>query len=124
LGGNFSLQDAENNNTVTKIDPKTGAVSEVFPEDWNNFEDVDNRKVVSPVYIFGEKSEVLDGIIDGSLLGKAVVFTSGNTNLEPEELADLWLAQVKNPDNHTPEVRAVPLNNHGVSFSEFVTHKI
>lgn len=124
LGGNFSLQDAENNNTITKIDSKTGEISEVFPEDWNNFEDVDNRKVVSPVYIFGEKSEVLDGIIDGSLLGKAVVFVSGNTNLEPEELADRWLAQVKNPNLHTPEVRAVPLNNHGVSFSEFVTHKI
>jgi hypothetical protein len=118
------LQDAENNNTITKIDSKTGEISEVFPEDWNNFEDVDNRKVVSPVYIFGEKSEVLDGIIDGSLLGKAVVFVSGNTNLESEELADRWLAQVKNPNLHTPEVRAVPLNNHGVSFSEFVTHKI
>lgn len=124
LGGNFSLQDAENNNTVTNIDSKTGEISEVFPENWNNFEDVDNRKVVSPVYIFGEKSEVLNGIIDGSVFGKAVVFVSGNTNLEPNELANRWLAQVKNPNLHTPEVRAVPLNNHGVSFSEFVTHKI
>ena len=125
LGGRLNLQDvAHRANTIIEKDEDTGKFVEKYPEDWNTFLDQDTRKVVSPVYIFGEKSTVLEGIIDDSLFGKSVVFVSGNTNLSPDVLADKWLQQRTGESTHTPEVRAVVLNNHGVSFSELITHKI
>nr|DAH12096.1 MAG TPA: hypothetical protein [Caudoviricetes sp.] len=49
---------------------------------------------------------------------------SSNTNLTPEELPDRYIEQKRNPDAHTPEVRMVVLNNHGLSFTELITHRI
>ena len=86
--------------------------------------DTDKRKVVSPVYILGNKSDVLKGKVSESIFGKAVVFASSNTNLSPEELADRYIEQKRNPDAHTPEVRMIVLNNHGLSFTELITHRI
>lgn len=123
LGGNISIQDFENNNFILQ-ENEDGTYTEVLPENWDNFEDVDNRKVVSPVYIFGAKSDELIDKVDPSVIGKAVVFVSANTNLDPEKLAEMWLKQKQNPSEHTPEVRAVILGNHGVSFKEFLTHRL
>ena len=86
--------------------------------------DTDKRKVVSPVYILGNKSDVLKGKVSESIFSKAVVFASANTNLSPEELADRYIEQKRNPDAHTPEVRMIVLNNHGLSFTELITHRI
>lgn len=124
LGGRLNLQDVDHSYSIIERDPNTNKLVEKYPEDWNTFLDQDMRKVVSPIYIFGQKSKVLENVIDDSLFGKAVVFVSGNTNLSPDKLANLWLEQKANPDNHTPEVRAIVLNNHGVSFNEFITHRI
>lgn len=111
LGGTLSLSDYENNVTDEEGN---------HPYDRNTFLDVDNRKVVSPVYIAGKKSK--SGYVSESVLGRAVVFVSDNTNLSPDSLAKLWIEQQKNKDNSTAVVRMVPLTNHGVSFKEFITH--
>lgn len=95
-----------------------------YAEDYNNFMDTDKRKVVSPVYIVGSKSDLLEGKISESILGKAVVFVSSNTNLSPDELPERYINQKLDPDSHTPEVRMVVLDNHGLSFNELVTHRV
>lgn len=115
LGGTLSIATVENN-----IVDKDGN----YIEDYKNFMDTDKRKVVSPVYIVGNRSDVLKGVIPESIFGKAVVFVSSNTNLSPEELPERYIEQKKNPNSHTPEVRMVLLNNHGLSFTELVTHRI
>lgn len=115
LGGTLSIATVENN-----IVDKDGN----YIEDYKNFMDTDKRKVVSPVYIVGNRSDVLKGVIPESIFGKAVVFVSSNTNLSPEELPERYIEQKKNPSVHTPEVRMVLLNNHGLSFTELVTHRI
>ena len=115
LGGTLSIATVENN----KVDQDGNYIS-----DYNNFMDTDKRKVVSPVYILGNKSDVLKGKVSESIFGKAVVFASSNTNLSPEELADRYIEQKRNPDTHTPEVRMIVLNNHGLSFTELITHRI
>lgn len=115
LGGTLSIATVENN----RVDQDGNYIS-----DYNNFMDTDKRKVVSPVYILGNKSDVLKGKVSESIFGKAVVFASSNTNLSPEELADRYIEQKRNPDTHTPEVRMIVLNNHGLSFTELITHRI
>lgn len=115
LGGTLSIATVENN----RVDQDGNYIS-----DYNNFMDTDKRKVVSPVYILGNKSDVLKGKVSESIFGKAVVFASSNTNLSPEELADRYIEQKRNPDAHTPEVRMIVLNNHGLSFTELITHRI
>ncbi len=115
LGGTLSIATVENN-----IVDKDGN----YIEDYKNFIDTDKRKIVSPVYIVGNRSDVLKGIIPESIFGKAVVFVSSNTNLSPEELPERYIEQKKNPNAHTPEVRMVLLNNHGLSFTELITHRI
>jgi len=115
LGGTLSIATVENN-----VVDKDGN----YIEDYKNFMDTDKRKVVSPVYIVGNRSDVLKGVIPESIFGKAVVFVSSNTNLSPEELPERYIEQKKNPNVHTPEVRMVLLNNHGLSFTELVTHRI
>ena len=115
LGGTLSVATIENN----RVDQDGNYIS-----DYNNFLDTDKRKVVSPVYIVGNKSDILKGKVSESVFGKAVVFVSSNTNLTPEELPDRYIEQKRNPDAHTPEVRMVVLNNHGLSFTELITHRI
>lgn len=115
LGGTLSIATVENN----RVDQDGNYIS-----DYNNFLDTDKRKVVSPVYILGNKSDILKGKVSESIFGKAVVFVSANTNLTPEELPDRYIEQKRNPDTHTPEVRMVVLNNHGLSFTELITHRI
>lgn len=115
LGGTLSIATVENN----RVDQDGNYIS-----DYNNFMDTDKRKVVSPVYILGNKSDVLKGKVSESIFGKAVVFASSNTNLSPEELVDRYIEQKRNPDAHTPEVRMIVLNNHGLSFTELITHRI
>lgn len=115
LGGTLSIATVENN----IVDQDGNYIS-----DYNNFLDTDKRKVVSPVYILGNKSDILKGKVSESIFGKAVVFVSANTNLTPEELPDRYIEQKRNPDTHTPEVRMVVLNNHGLSFTELITHRI
>lgn len=115
LGGTLSIATVENN-----IIDQDGN----YVEDYNNFMDTDKRKVVSPVYILGNRSDILKGKVSESIFGKAVVFVSSNTTLNPEQLADKYIEQKKNPNSHTPEVRMVVLNNHGLSFTELITHRI
>lgn len=125
LGGYLNLQDVDYKDNVELVrNEETGEIEEVFPKDYNSFMDKDNRKVVSPVYIVGKKSDTLKGIIDESTFGRAAVFVSGNTNLSPDELAEIWLKQKEDPEGYDPVVRMVPLTNHGVNFSEFITHRI
>ena len=115
LGGTLSIATVENN-----IVDQDGN----YVEDYNNFLDTDKRKVVSPVYIVGNKSDILKGKVSESVFGKAVVFASSNINLPADKLADMYIEQKRNPNTHTPEVRMVLLNNHGLSFTELITHRI
>lgn len=115
LGGTLSIATVENN-----IIDQDGN----YIEDYNNFLDTDKRKVVSPVYIVGNKSDILKGKVSESVFGKAVVFVSSNINLPADKLADMYIEQKRNPNTHTPEVRMVLLNNHGLSFTELITHRI
>ena len=118
LGGTLNLSDYENK--VQVVDEE-GNVTGEYAIDRHTFLDIDNRKVVSPVYIAGNKSE--KKLFDESVLGKAVVFVSDDVNLDPEQLPKLWLEQ-KESSNKTAKVRMVPLINHGVHFMEFVNHGI
>ena len=115
LGGTLDLANIENH-----IVDEDGN----YEENYNNFLDTDKRKVVSPVYIVGNQSDVLKGKISESIFGKAVVFVSSNTNLSPDELAERYINQKQNLESHTPEVRMVVLDNHGLSFTELVTHRV
>lgn len=114
LGGNLNLAHVE-----LHIHDEEGN----YAKDHYTFEEGDTRRVISPVYIATPKG-VDSQLLPENTLGKAVVFVSCNTNLSPDELATKYLEQKANPSSHTPEVRIMPLINHGVSMSEFITHRI
>lgn len=115
LGGTIGADIVENH----EVDEKGNYI-----ENYNTFIHKDKRKVVSPVYLLGKKSDVLKKVIPESILGKAVVFTSSNTNLDPVELAKMYVNQKTDESNNTPQVRMVLLDNHGLSFSELVHNKL
>ncbi len=119
LGSHVNLANIENGVVYT-----SGPHAGEYVQDTDNFIENDSRKVVSGVYIVGKQSDVLSGAVDESIMGKAVVFVSCNTNLSPNELVDHYINQKTDPENHTPEVRMVVLNNHGLSFRELVYNNI
>lgn len=119
LGSHVNIANIENH-IVYPSGPHAGE----YIQDTDNFIENDSRKIVSGVYIVGKQSDALSGAVDESVMGKAVVFTSCNTNLRPDELVDRYIAQKTDPENHTPEVRMVVLNNHGLSFRELIYNNV
>jgi hypothetical protein len=79
LGGDLDLHRAEKEHI---IDSEGN-----YPADYHTFMEIDKRKVVSPVYIVGNQSDILRGKISENVFGKAVVFVSGNKSLNPNDLA-------------------------------------
>ena len=118
LGTHVDIANVENN-----VKSKPGSRFK-YETNSDSFMDQDSRKVVSDVYIVGKQSDILEGAIDQSVFGKAVVFVTNNTNLKPDELPKKYIEQKLHPDTHTAEVRMVVLNNHGLSFSELIHQRI
>lgn len=75
--------------------------------------------VFSKVYTYGSKDTDFDEI-DPSVRGKAVVFYSSDSLLRPEDLAQMYFDQKKNPDDNTPVVRMLVLDNYGMSMSQLM----
>lgn len=73
--------------------------------------------VFSPVYTFAAKDTLNLGI-DLSIKGKAVVFVSDDTLLDPNSLIHYYISQKTHPDDNTPRVRMLVLDNYGMSFSQ------
>nr|DAF63667.1 MAG TPA: Helicase [Podoviridae sp. ctz6O13] len=74
-------------------------------------------KVFSPVYTFtGNEADFYK--LDSSIAGKAVIFVTSDTLLDSSKLLDEYLKQKADPENHTPRVRMIVLNNYGLSFSQ------
>ena len=119
LGTHIDISNIENN-----VRHKDGPHKGEYIQNFDSFMDQDTRKVVSDVYIVGNKSDVLKGVIDESIFGKAVIFVSNNTNLDKDKLPELYIEQKLHPESHTAEVRMVVLNNHGLSFSELVHNRV
>ena len=74
--------------------------------------------VISKVYaITAKKSEMAEKFpgLSPDLAGKAVIYVSSNTLLNPTQLESLYMEQKKNPDV-VPQVRMIVLDNLGVSF--------
>ena len=119
LGSIIPIENVEGN-----IRYKDGPHAGEYVTNMDSFMDQDKRKIVSDVYILGKQSDQLRGIIDESILGKAVVFVSNNVLIPRDKLAERYIEQKLDPVNHTPEVRMVVLDNHGLSFSEVVFNRI
>lgn len=74
-------------------------------------------KVFSQVYTFSNNEADFYNL-DPSLRGKAVIFVTDDILMEPSELISTYLAQKRNPQDNTPKVRMIVLDNYGMSFSQ------
>lgn len=74
-------------------------------------------KVFSQVYTFSNNEADFYNL-DPSLRGKAVIFVTDDILMEPSELLSTYLAQKRNPQDNTPQVRMILLDNYGMSFSQ------
>lgn len=119
LGTVVDIGNIENGHVYTEGTRKGEPIT-----NYDSFIARDSRKIVSPIYILGNASPELKGVVGQSVFGKAVVFVSSNVNIPINDLPTRYLAQKADPVNHTPEVRMVVLDNHGLSFSEIITHRI
>lgn len=93
------------------VDPATGKTNV------NSLKSKYSNMVFSPVYTFAAKDALNLGI-DLSVKGKAVVFVSDDTLLDPSNLIYYYISQKSNPNDNTPKVRMLVLNNYGMSFSQ------
>lgn len=93
------------------VDPATGKTNV------NNLKSKYSNMVFSPVYTFAAKDALNLGI-DLSVKGKAVVFVSDDTLLDPSNLIYYYISQKSNPNDNTPKVRMLVLDNYGMSFSQ------
>lgn len=80
--------------------------------------------VFSPVYTYSGR-DLNDPMfqIDRTLKGKAIIFVTSDTLLKPDQLAQKWLEQIKDPMHHKPVVKMVVLNNYGLSFSQMTNKR-
>lgn len=93
------------------VDPATGKTNV------NSLKSKYSNMVFSPVYTFAAKDAINLGI-DLSVKGKAVVFVSDDTLLDPSNLIYYYISQKSNPNDNTPKVRMLVLDNYGMSFSQ------
>lgn len=93
------------------VDPATGKTNV------NSLKSKYSNMVFSPVYTFAAKDALNLGI-DLSVKGKAVVFVSDDTLLDPANLIYHYISQKTNPNDNTPKVRMLVLDNYGMSFSQ------
>jgi hypothetical protein len=84
-----------------------------------NFERLHPNIVVSDVYTYASKENLLTDI-DPSIKGKAVVFMSSDTLLSKDDLIKEYIDQKQHPNEKTPRVRMIVLENYGMSFSQFM----
>ena len=84
-----------------------------------NFKTLNPHIVVSDIYTYSSNKKLLEDV-DPSIKGKAVVFITSDTLLKPQELAQKYIEQKRNPKTHTPVVRMLVLDNYGMSFSQFM----
>lgn len=88
-----------------------------------NFKTLNPGYVVSDVYTYADENPDLMKI-DPSIKGRAVVFVSGDTLLNPSELIDIYIQQKLHPDKNKPTVRMIKLNNYGLSFGQLYDDKL
>ena len=93
------------------VDPATGKTNV------NSLKSKYSNMVFSPVYTFAAKDALNLGI-DLSVKGKAVVFVSDDTLLDPSNLIYYYISQKSNLNDNTPKVRMLVLDNYGMSFSQ------
>lgn len=87
--------------------------------DIHNLIEMNPDKVFSPIYTFtGNDADFLS--LDQSLAGKAVIFVSSDTLMDPKDLINQYVQQKKYPDQNTPKVRMIVLNTYGVTFHQML----
>ena len=84
-----------------------------------SFERLHPNLVISDVYTYASKENLLKDI-DPSVRGKAVVFISSDTLLSKDELIREYIDQKNHPNEKTPRVRMLVLDNYGMSFSQLM----
>ena len=62
--------------------------------------------------------------IDPSIKGRAVVFVSSDTLLDPNDLINVYINQKTHPEDSKPTVRMIKLDNYGMQFSQLYDDKL
>ena len=99
----------------------------VFPKTLEDYRKLHKYTIISSPYIYvGNQLSGFSPEKNDFLRGKAVVFVSNDTNLNPDDLADIYLSQKSqtlSPDSNLfnldikPKVRMLILDSAGISFS-------
>lgn len=88
-----------------------------------NFRNYNPGYVVSNVYTYAcDNPELMK--IDPSIKGRAVVFVSSDTLLDPNDLINIYINQKTHPEESKPTVRMIKLDNYGMQFSQLYDDKL
>jgi hypothetical protein len=87
LGTVVDIGNIENGHVYTEGTRKGEPIT-----NYDSFIARDSRKIVSPIYILGNASPELKGVVGQSVFGKAVVFVSSNVNIPINDLPTRYLA--------------------------------
>ena len=112
LGGNIDPN-------VTEDMAKRMTPEELVKAGHKNLKTMNPGMVFSDIYTYASKKNELEDI-DPSVRGKAVVFVSSDTMLNPDDLVTHYIQQKKDPKHSSPTVRMLVLDNYGMSFSQFM----
>lgn len=88
-----------------------------------NFRNYNPGYVVSKVYTYAcDNPDLMK--IDPSIKGRAVVFVSSDTLLDPNDLINIYINQKIHPEDSKPTVRMIKLDNYGMQFSQLYDSKL
>lgn len=88
-----------------------------------NFRNYNPGYIVSDVYTYAcDNPDLMK--IDPSIKGRAVVFVSADTLLDPSELINIYINQKIHPEDSKPTVRMIKLDNYGMQFSQLYDDKL
>lgn len=109
----FKKRTGRNIRLGGKINPNT------LEKDVLNLKALNPSMVFSDVYTFADQNNDFSEV-DTSVKGKAVVFVTSDTLLRPDELLTIYNNQKKNPNDNTPVVRMLVLDNYGLTMSQML----
>ena len=109
----FTKRTGKNIRLGGKINPTT------MEKDVLSLKALNPNMVFSEVYTFADQNNDF-GEVDTSVKGKAVVFVSSDTLLRPDDLISIYNDQKKNPNDNTPVVRMLVLDNYGLTMSQML----
>lgn len=128
----INIDDAIVRNGLTSFVKRTGAglrlggytdPNNVDKPSSANFRNYNPGYVVSKVYTYAcDNPELMK--IDPSIKGRAVVFVSSDTLLDPNDLINIYINQKTHPEESKPTVRMIKLDNYGMQFSQLYDDKL